>query len=174
MANPPPPKMPSPPKKGPAPWRLKLAKVAPWLFWLFVAGGVLQVYLAGYGIENLGDQGMAYHVDFAHALEMLPLLIIILGFLGANWRNGVGGVVLLGLFFVQYFTLEGTYAPVLALHAANGALLIGTAVVFALAGMRWRPAAATPPTPGPAAQPKPMPLRATPTVPGRPPQPPAR
>lgn len=157
MANPPPPKMPAPPPKPTAAWRLKLAQVAPWLFWLFAVGGLAQAYLAGYGIENLGDQGMDLHVTFAHVLEMLPLLILILGFLGANWRNGVGGVVLLALYFGQYMAIDGvTYAPVLALHAANGVLLVVLAVVFALAGMRWRPAAsASAPTPVPA---RPQPL----------------
>src|SRR5687767_12384156 len=112
--------MPAKAKKPVAPWRLKLGKAIPYLFGLFVLGGLVQVFLAGYGIENLGAQGMGYHLDFAHILEMVPLLIVLVGFLGADWRAGVGGIVLFALFWAQYMLLEADQAVVIALHAANG------------------------------------------------------
>ena len=144
--------MPEKPKKPVATWRLNLGKVPPWLFGLFVVGGLIQVFLAGYGIENLGDQGMDLHRAFAHVIEFVPLLILLCGFIGADWRAGVGGVVLLVQFQAQYAFLEGTYAPVLALHALNGVLMIVVATAFFARRLPWSkksaPApAARPPTP---------------------------
>lgn len=137
MANPPPPRMPPKPKKPTAAWRLKLGRIAPWLFLAFIVGALVQVFLAGYGIENLGAQGMDEHVLFAHVVEMIPLLIIIFGFVGADWRAGVGGVVLLVQFQLQYMFLMGLYAPVLALHAFNGVLMIVVAGVFLMRRAPW-------------------------------------
>src|SRR5688572_10891787 len=110
--------MPTTPKKPTALWRLKLGKAIPYLFGLFALGALIQVFFAGYGIENLGAQGMDYHVDFAHMIEFLPLIILIVGFVGADWRAGVGGIILLVQFQAQYFFLAGDYSAINALHAA--------------------------------------------------------
>lgn len=179
MANPPPPKMPTQPKKPVASWRLKLGKAIPWLFGLFALGALVQVFFAGYGIENLGAQGMDYHVTFAHVIEVLPLLILIVGFVGADWRAGVGGIVLLVQFQLQYVFLAGDYAVVHALHAANGAAMIVVAAAFAM--RRIRRATPTPAPPAPAAAPRPMkpvvqgtPVTPRPPMPPTPPMPPQR
>ena len=176
MANPPPPKMPAEPKKPIASWRLKLGKALPYLFALFVLGGLFQIFLAGYGIENLGDQGMDYHITFAHALEMLPLVIVIVGFLGADWRSGVAGIVLFALFFLQYMVLDSNHAAILAVHAANGALMTLIAFTFVLRRLPGRsgPTAASAPPPKPMVSVRPAaPPVHTPTTP-RPPTPPQR
>ncbi len=137
MANPPPPKMPAPPPKPTAPWRLKVGKAVPGLLAAFMVGGLLQVFLAGYGIENLGAAGMDAHVAFAHVIEFIPLLILIAGFVGADWRGGVGGVVLLVLFQLQYIFLEVGPAGVRALHAFNGAVMILVAAFLFVHRMPW-------------------------------------
>lgn len=175
MANPPPPKMPAEPKKPTASWRLKVGKAIPYLFALFVLGGLFQVFLAGYGIDNLGAQGMDYHVAFAHFLEMLPLLIVIVGFLGADWRSGVGGIVLFALYFVQYMVLGSDHAAVNAVHAGNGALMILIAFGFLMRRLPMRssaPAAPPPARPMVSVRPAAPPVH-TPTTP-RPPTPPQR
>lgn len=128
--------MPAKPKKPVAPWRLKLGKAVPWLFTLFAAGALVQVFFAGYGIENLGAQGMEYHRGFAHVIEVVPLLIILVGFLGADWRGGVWGIVLFVQFQAQYAFLASDLAAVNALHAANGAAMLVVAAVMAHRGMR--------------------------------------
>lgn len=143
--------MPAPPPKSPPAWRLKLARVTPWLYLLFLAGVLIQVYLAGYGIENLGAQGMDLHIDLAHAIEMIPLLIIVVGFLSIDWRAGVGGVVLLALFFGQYMSLGGLDARVLALHAFNGVLIAVVTMAFLMRRLPWK--ALPQPVPAKPAQP---------------------
>lgn len=137
MANPPPPKMPPPPKKPTAPWRLKLGKAVPGLLAAFMVGGLLQAFLAGYGIENLGAAGMDAHVAFAHVIEALPLLVAIVGFVGADWRGGVGGVVLLALFQLQYVFLAFGPAEVRALHALNGVVMVLVAAGLFVHRMPW-------------------------------------
>lgn len=175
MANPPPPKMPTPPKQPVASWRLKVGKAIPYLLGLFVLGGIIQVFLAGYGIENLGAQGMEYHITFAHILEGIPLLILIAGFVGADWRAGVVGIVLFALFWVQYLVLDSHYSAINAVHAANGALLILVAFAFMMRRLPRRAppvAAASPPKPMVSVRPAAPPVQ-TPMTP-RPPTPPQR
>lgn len=168
--------MPAEPKKPIASWRLKLGKAIPWLFALFAMGALFQVFLAGYGIDNLGAQGMDHHRDFAHIIEFLPLIILIVGFVGADWRAGVGGIILLLQFQAQYFFLAGDYAAINALHAANGALMIAVSAGYAMSRLRGTPSRPTPaaPAPKPVASVRPAaPPLHTPTSP-RPPSPPQR
>ena len=127
--------MPPPPPKPVAPWRLKVAKALPGLFAAFVVGGMLQVFLAGYGLGELGYQGMKAHVTFAHFVEMLPVLVILAGFLGADWRAGVTGIVLALLMQLQYLFLAFDQPGVRALHPVNGVALILVALVAFL--HRW-------------------------------------
>jgi hypothetical protein len=57
--------------------------------WLFVAGGVIQVYLAGLGLFEKSDY-WDDHADFGNALFILPLLLPILALIG---RVGVPLIV---------------------------------------------------------------------------------
>ncbi len=171
--------MPGKPKEPTAAWRLKVGMVTPWLFAAFVIGGLIQVFLAGYGIENLGAQGMEYHGFFGGAvLHLLPLIIALVGFLGADWRAGVGGVVLMVQFELQFALLGGTYAPVLALHALNGVLMVVLATAFFFRRLPWAkksvaaPASVAAPRPMVSLRPAAPPLH-TPNTP-RPPTPPQR
>lgn len=136
MANPPPPKMPPPPKKPVAAWRLKVAKALPGLFAAFVVGGMLQVFLAGYGLDEVGYQGMDAHVGFGLILHFLPVLIAIVGFVGADWRAGVTGVVMAFMFELQFMFIGADQPGVRALHVVNGVAMILVALVAFL--HRWQ------------------------------------
>lgn len=137
MANPPPPKMRSPPKKPVASWRIQLGKAIPWLLAATVAALAIQVYLAGTGL--LGDAGyLEVHALFANAvIRLLFTLLIIIGFVGADWRVGVAGVVLTVLMELQYPFIGATPAVVRGLHALNGVALFGVALVMLLRRLPW-------------------------------------
>lgn len=143
MANPPPPKMPAPPKKPLAPWRRQVGMAAPWLCFVFAVGGAMQAFLAGYGLAELGGQGLDYHVNFAHVIEFLPVLILAAGFIGADNRTGIVGVVLLVLFQAQYAFIQAGGPFVHALHPLNGVVMVVLAFAAFMRGIVWTPKAKT-------------------------------
>jgi Family of unknown function (DUF6220) len=93
--------------------------------WLFVAGGVILVYLAGLGLFEKSDY-WDDHADFGNALFILPLLLPILALIG---RVGVPLIVqafvVLIFFVIQMSLPDVDEGYVAALHPINGFFLIG-------------------------------------------------
>lgn len=136
MANPPPPKMPPKPKKPTASWRLKVGLAIPWLLAASVVALVLQVYLAGAGLLGAADY-LETHKLFANAvIRLLFTLLILVGFVGADWRMGVVGIALTVLLEAQYGFIEAAAGEVRGLHAANAAVMI---VITSVSLMRRQP-----------------------------------
>jgi hypothetical protein len=119
-------------------WRRVCAAFVPWLAVAFLAGLLGAMFLAGYGVTEVGGQGMDLHVGFVHLAELFPLLIVLFGFLGADRFSGVLGVVLLVLFGLQYAFIGATEPSVRALHPLNGAVLVGLATMLAVRRPVWR------------------------------------
>ena len=105
-------------------WRVGFAKVVPWFLAAFLCGLVIQVFLAGYGLGELGHQGMEAHVQFAGVLELVPILIAVFAFLGADKWAGWGGVVLAVQFSLQHALVAMTDPVLRALHPTNGVLML--------------------------------------------------
>jgi hypothetical protein len=129
---------PPPPKPLPR-WRRGFRAVVPWLSVLFLCGLVVQVFFAGYGLMELGGQGMEWHLGFAHVIELVPLLLILCGFLGADRFGGSVGIVLLVLFQLQYLFIGLEDAPptVRALHPTNAAVMIAVTMWLVLRRPIW-------------------------------------
>ena len=107
------------------------------LAWLFVAGAVLQFFLAGLGVFGAASFGPHQTVGKLLALASLILLVLaaILALSGGLSRGRVGlAVLLLGLMVVQWSLVaafsEGEPA-LAALHPVNGLLVLS--VAFAIA-----------------------------------------
>lgn len=140
---------PKPPeKKGPAAWRLKVAKVTPWLLAAFLSGLVFQVFLAGYGLQELGGETIQHHRDFSHVIELLPLSIILFGFLGADKWAGIGGIALFLMFGMQYAFIESEDPILRALHPTNGVLILALTLGLLLTRPLWHKVPPTPATDG--------------------------
>jgi hypothetical protein len=130
------------PPDGPKPlprWRKGFAAAVPWLAALFLCGLVVQVFFAGYGLVELGGRGMEWHLAFAHVIEIIPLLLILCGFLGADRFGGVLGIVLFVLFQLQYvfIGLEGAPPTVRALHPTNAAVMVAVTMWLVLRRPIW-------------------------------------
>jgi hypothetical protein len=55
-----------------------LRKVLAVLAWVYLAAVVVQIFLAGLGLPQLGGGGMGAHVDFGYtAVHMTPILLIL-------------------------------------------------------------------------------------------------
>ena len=128
---------------------------------VFVATIVIQVFLAGAAIGNLGGSGdFAAHVAFGYSIVGLAALLVLVTAIVAR----VGGrriaiaAGMLVLYIVQtMLPYAKTSAPwVAALHPVNALFLFGIAVWYARSAWRDRAVArppvptATPATPAPA------------------------
>jgi hypothetical protein len=110
--------------------------------WLLLAGGLVQVFLAGLGVF-VGEQEFARHRDFGYLLEALPLLMLLLGLLGGLPRPmWLGALLLLGLFLLQsvFVALRSSTPAISALHPVNGFLILFVAQAVARRARAYVPA----------------------------------
>lgn len=102
------------------------------LAWVFVAGIVVQVFLAGLAIFD-SPAYWAWHVRFIQALEAVPLAMVILSFTGRMTRQQR---LLTAIAFLLVTVQHGALALgqaldlpfVSAIHTANALAIFGLAV----------------------------------------------
>ena len=117
-----------------------------WLAWGFVAALVVQVWLAGSAIPQLGGKGsFETHRDFGYLIGLFSLILVIAAIVArAGRRRILQAAALLGLYVVQSSLpyLDPGLPAAAALHPVNAVLMIGIAVWYAR--QVWRERAATP------------------------------
>jgi hypothetical protein len=101
--------------------------------WLLVAGLVAQIFLAGLGVFR--DAALfETHRDFGYTLELLPLVLLVLGFVAGLGRRAAGlAALIFGLFLLQsvFVGFRADAPEVAALHPVNGFLITLLAIVLA-------------------------------------------
>jgi hypothetical protein len=117
------------------------------LAWFFVAAVVVQVWLAGAAIPQLGGNGsFADHRNFGYLIGVITLAMLLTAIAARAGRSRVGQAVgLLVLYVVQsslpYMDPGLSFAA--ALHPVNALAMFGLGVVYARQVWRERaPAAA--------------------------------
>ena len=100
--------------------------------WLFVAGIVLQVFLAGLGLLVDGDQ-IDLHRAFGHVLFLLPPVMLVAGLVGRQSRRTLAlTALLIPLLILQYtfvyLPADGDLAALRALHPVNALTLFWVAL----------------------------------------------
>jgi uncharacterized membrane protein len=109
--------------------------------WLFAAGVLLQGYLAGAAMAQLGGNGdFELHVGIGYSLMgILALAVPVFAVVGRMPRAHVGwsGLLLL-LYIVQTVlpVLRSSSPAIAALHPANAMIMLVLAVVVAVAARR--------------------------------------
>jgi hypothetical protein len=101
---------------------------------IFVAGVVVQIFLAGWGIVGLGGQGMRTHVDFGYTLSLLPVVPLILSWPARAGRQTIVMCAgLLVLTFVQtLLPLARDGMPwISALHPLIAFVVLGLGIMVA-------------------------------------------
>lgn len=101
--------------------------------WLMVAGLVVQVYLAGRGMFET-SAGFAPHRDLGYTLGLVPLLLLILGFVGGMGRRvALMALLIFALLIIQSVLVVArtTMPAVAALHPVNGFLILLIALMLA-------------------------------------------
>lgn len=97
--------------------------------WAFVAGVVIQVFLAGLGVFDSPER-FAVHATWGYTLEVLPIVLLILAVAGRLGRRQViYPIVIFAMFMLQsiFVALRTDMPMVAALHPVNGfgILLVG-------------------------------------------------
>lgn len=93
--------------------------------WIFAAGAVVQIYLAGRGIFE-SPTYLADHVDMGRMLGFLAYLLPILALVGrAGISRIMHALVIAVLFVVQSLLANVDTGSIAALHAVNAVLLLG-------------------------------------------------
>ena len=106
--------------------------------WLFVAGVVVQGYLAGSGLAQLGGSGdLGAHIAFGYTgMGLLALAVIVSALVGRLPRAQLGLSVALFILYIVQTALPAARASapwIAALHPANAMVLLVLGIVIA-----WR------------------------------------
>ena len=109
--------------------------------WLFAAGVLLQGYLAGAALAQLGGNGdFGMHVGIGYTvMGLLALAVPVFALIGRMPRAHVGwSALLLVLYIVQTVlpVLRSSSPAIAALHPANAMIMLVLAVVVAVAARR--------------------------------------
>lgn len=118
--------------------------------WLFVAGLVVQVFLAGLGVFS-GPASFVTHRDVGYSLSVIPIVLLVAGLLGGLGRRlALLAALEFVLFILQsVFVLMRTSAPaVAALHPVNGFLILLIALLIARESLAARASAVAAQTSG--------------------------
>jgi len=100
---------------------------------VFVAGGLVQVFLAGRGVFD-DPRMFLTHREFGYLLGWLTLLVLVLAVAGRQARRVTAlSALLLVLFAFQsiFVALRTSQPQLAALHPVNGFLVILVAIVIA-------------------------------------------
>jgi hypothetical protein len=113
--------------------------------WLLVAVIVVQVFLAGLALANLGGSGdFSLHVEFGYTIVGLVALatVVTAVLAGCPRRDTLAALGLLILYVVQTSlpNLRAAVPALAALHPVNALLLFGLAVWYARHAQRLRAA----------------------------------
>ncbi len=101
--------------------------------WLFVAGLVIQVFLAGLGVFS-GPTSFVTHRDVGYGLSVVPIVLLVAGVLGGLGRRlAVLAVLVFGLFILQsvFVAMRASAPSIAALHPVNGFLIVLLALIIA-------------------------------------------
>ena len=108
--------------------------------WLFVLAIIVQAYLAGQGLPQLGGtSGFEAHIAFGYSIVLVVLVILIGALVGRAPRSQVGlSVALIVLYFVQTSLpyAKASSPAIAALHPANAMLLLILAIYVAVRARR--------------------------------------
>jgi hypothetical protein len=122
-----------------------LRQVHAWLAWGFVAAIVIQVFLAGLAIPQLGGDGsFSTHQGFGYAIGLVALALVIAAVAArAGRRRILQALGLLGLYIVQTIlpNLDPGLSIAAALHPLNAMFLFVLSIWYAREVWRERSAA---------------------------------
>lgn len=113
---------------------VRLARVAYLILtWVLVGCVAYQVFLAGLAVF-VSPLNWGRHVFFVHFFELIPWVLLVLGFVGRIPKGGgfyAGPIAISFLIGLQYFFAGAGATALAALHTVNALLIFWTAVSLA-------------------------------------------
>ena len=110
-------------------------QVHAWVAWGFVASIVLQVFLAGLAIPQLGgNSNFSAHQGFGYAIFFIAIALVVAAVAaGAGRRRILQSLGLLGLYMVQSIlpSLDPGLSVAAALHPLNAMVMFALAIWYA-------------------------------------------
>jgi uncharacterized membrane protein YkvI len=123
-----------------------MRQVHAWVAWAFVASIVVQVFLAGLAIPQLGGNGnFETHLEFGYAIGLVALALVISAVAArAGQRRILQAVGLLVLYIIQTIlpNLDPGLSIAAALHPVGALILFGLGTWYARSVWRGRDAVA--------------------------------
>ena len=117
-------------------------QVHAWVAWGFVASIVIQVFLAGLAIPQLGgNSDFAAHQGFGYAIFFIAIALVVAAVAArAGQRRILQSLGLLGLYIVQSIlpNLDPGLSIAAALHPLNAMIMFGLGIWYARAVWRER------------------------------------
>jgi hypothetical protein len=109
--------------------------------WLFVGGVLVQAYLAGSALRELGGSGdFGAHSSFGYSIMgILALAVLVTALVGRVPRRQVGLSIALFVLYVVQTALPNARVDspgIAALHPVNAMLLLALGIVIAVQGRR--------------------------------------
>jgi hypothetical protein len=104
------------------------------LIWVFLAGLMFQIFLAGVGLFDK-SAGFGAHAGLGWILHLVPVLLLVVGGLGrVGWRLIAWNGLLLLLVGVQPFLpgMRGSAPLLAALHPVNAVLIVVVTLALGL------------------------------------------
>ena len=113
--------------------------------WLLVASIVVQVWLAGTAIPQLGGNGsFATHRDFGYLIGLITLVLFVTALpSGFGRRRILQSLGILGLYIVQSSLPYMGIGAIEALHPVNAVVMFVVSLLYARAVWRERAVTAT-------------------------------
>lgn len=110
-------------------------KILAGLFWLYLIGVVVQFFLAGLGLPELGGEGMDAHEGFGYsALHLTPILFLIIAFFA---KVPLPMLILMVVFAVIAF-LQPIWAAEFRGEFLASFHILGAAIILMMAHMLAR------------------------------------
>ena len=124
-----------------------MRQVHAWVAWGFVAAIVVQVFLAGLAIPQLGGSGnFETHAGFGYLIFFIAIaLVAVAAAARAGQRRILQALGLLGLYIIQSIlpSLDPGLSVAAALHPVNAMIMFATSIWYARTVWRDRAATAT-------------------------------
>jgi hypothetical protein len=107
-------------------------KILAGLFWLYLIGVLVQFFLAGLGLPQLGNEGMDAHEGFGYsALHLTPILFLIVAFFAKVSKT----MLILMVVFAVIAFVQPIWAAEFDGEALAALHILGAAIILMMAHM---------------------------------------